>query len=630
MQTRTGKADGSLRSFGGCENVSPNLYDYTSYGRIFPILKLNKKFTDATPGVIEGASLALGSNISIKYYAMVCPEDVENAYMKFIRNGKEYIAYPKASNTNTKAPRQCVFVCEGMAPQTIGDNITAELYIDEALVATHDNYSVLQNCYNIYNSPTFSDAKYNNMKWLIASLINYGAAAQKYAGYKTEELVDEYCQIDLLEPTEAQSIKKVGTAISSDVKMVALGVYYDDTNKVYVKFIAPSPSGITVTINGKKVGIRKSTDKNDNENTYIAYSDDISVSEFGVEQRIVLSNGTSSQVALYSVNSYAYAKQGSANENMAELAKATYTYGEYARKYTNRGDGSYKIMSINDGDRTTFYNINNYQYVAQVINYYSPDLVGMQEVQKYDVENNRYTKVLDSNYGIIYYVRNTGLELNGNKEGLAILYKKDRFEVLDKGVEWLSNTPTTENSKLTESQYIRVFVWAKLKDKRTGEEFVFVNTHLDNKDAARLAQTKILLERTAEKFPGLPIAYTADWNFTQGSEGYQYMNSEGYYATEKLMADPYLPGGYIDFCFVDPTEFSALDYRYIYSFDFGSEVDWTTTVTDHAMVYTELALVKAAEQLPEPPEFKIPDVEPEPEIIIYGAFNSPDDILIIN
>ena len=610
------------RAIGGCSYISSSMYEYNAYGEYFPELTLSKSFTNAAPGVIEGASVALGSDISVNYHAMVCPEDIESTYMKFIRNGKETIAYAKAAGTDAKKSRGCVFTCENIAPQAIGDNIRAELYVNGVMVAAHDGYSVLQNCTNLYNNSAYSASSYNNMKWLVLSLMNYGAAAQKYADYKTDALVNANYEIDLLDPESNRNVRSVGAAISSSVKMTALGVYFDSANKVYVKFTAPSLSGITVTFNGEPATIQKVDGEKD---VYIAYSKDIPVLNYGVEQRIVLTSGTSSQVALYSVNSYAFAKKDSADSAMAQLAKAMYTYGEYARTYSNMGLNSYTVMTINDGD-SNYQKNQNYKYVAQVINYYAPDLVGMQEVQKAAASgsNANYAKLLDSNYGIIYYKHgyptksswfgetvdtswpNAASE-KSNEYGNVILYRKDKFDVIDKGQQWLSNTPD-KASRVEGSEYTRSYVWAKLRDMQTGEEFVFVSTHLDyvaatyNDDGTlkynpRLTQTQILLSLTEQKFGDLPIVYTADWNFGEGTDAYKAMNAAGYVATEKLMAEPYKPASTIDFCFVNPDEFSAVDYKYINEHDFGEDIDFYTQVTDHPMILTEIVPVKDAPAL---------------------------------
>lgn len=616
------------RAYGGCEPASSSMYNYNVNSARFPKLTLSKSFTDATPGVIKGASVALGSDISINYYAMVCPEDVENAYMKFIKNGQEYIAYPKASTSNLNVSRECTFKCEGMAPQTIGDNIRAELYVDGVMVASHDDYSVLQNCLNIYWNEAYDDDSYNNMKWLVLALINYGSAAQKYANYKTDALVNADYGIELLSPASNQNVRSIGSPISSTVKMTALGVYFDTANKVYVKFTAPSLSGITVTINSKPATIQKVADETD---VYIAYSDAIPVLNFGFEQRIVLSDGTSSQTAVYSINSYTYSKYTSSNAAMAELAKATYTYGEYARKYANLGIGSYKIMTFNDADRS-YHSNENYKYVAEIIKYYAPDIVGLQEVQQADASrsSSNYGQIL-TDYGIVYYdhgypsiTATNGLSESLNPSGCPIFYRTDRFTLVDSGRRWLSSTPDTA-SRVEGSDWTRSYTWAKLQDKKTGEIIVAVNTHIDYTGATyddsgnllynpRLEQVKLLLELTQAQFGDLPIFYTADWNFGTGTDAYNYVNSQGYYATEYLMTNAYKPSSTIDCCFVDPNEFYAFDYKYINSHDFGEDVDFYSQVSDHPAILTEIALVEKA------PQKDVPY-----KAVIEGPFNSADD-----
>lgn len=611
--------DGSRKFFGGCTSYSASMYNYNVFGDKFTGVVLSKNFTDETPGTITGANVDLGSDITVNYYAAVSAKDVFNSCMRFTKNGETYIAYPeKADYTG-----EYKFAYKGVAPQTIGDNIKAELIIDGAIVATHDNYSVLENVLNIYNNEAYAASTYNNMKMLIKGLLNYGAAAQKYASYETDSLVSEGYEISLSSPSANVSVRDTGTPISSNLKFDALGVYFDSTNRIYAKLTATSLAGVKVTINGHPATIEKVEGET---NRYIVYSAPIPVTHFGSVYRFVLSNGSKTQTLTYSVNSYTYQKYNSETPKVAELAKATYTYGELARKYANLGTSSYKIMTVNDGD-TGYYNRKNYQYVAQIINTYAPDVVGLQEVQKNDALTNYPSKLSD--YGVVYYKHgypNTtvenGLAEKNNEYGNVILYRKDRFNLLESGRRWLSHTPDTA-SRVEGSDWTRSYCWAKLQDKRTGEVIVAVNTHIDYMGAQydsngnflynpRLEQIKILMSLTKAQFGDLPTFYVADWNFGPGSDAYEYVNSLGYYATETMLKNPNKPSSTIDCCFVDPDVFTALDYKYINHFDFGTPVDFHTQVTDHPMVYTEIVFV---------------DIAPEASLgeTIDGPFNTPDD-----
>lgn len=597
---------GSRRCYGGCRADSIDMWSYsnTANGTVFPRLVLSKKITDATPGTINSASLTLGSDITVNYYATVSTGDIDNAYMRFTKSGKTSIAYPEKTST----AGEYKFRCTNIAPQTIGDNIKAELVIGDEVVATSDKYSVRQNCLNIYNNSDYADSKYNNMKMLIKALLNYGAASQTYRDYKTGDPVDAEYDIDLSVPTAANNIKNVSTPISSSLKFTALGVRYDNTNKIFAKFIAPSLSGISVIINGYPVAINAVDGE---ENTYIVYSDAIPVTRFASEYRITLTNGTSSQTAVYSINSYAYAKLSSQNEAMVELAKATFTYGELAKKYVGHGPVSYKVMTFNDGDNSEKWNDKVVER-AQIINDYKPDVVGMQEI-RYAHANDYYFnglptyKTLLTDYTLVFYEKDTD-----NHDVPAMYYRTDKFDLVDSGIKWLSDTPDTKGSKFTESQYIRAFIWAKLKDKVTGETYMFVNTHLDFA-AVSLKQTNRLLELVAPIAGDLPVIFTADWNFYRDSDSAKALNAAGYYSTESKTSNKYKPGTFpssdqaIDFCFVKPTEFKTLDYKVI------NDHEYSLIASDHYAVISEIVPVKVYEQA-------------ELDKVIYGFFDGPDDI----
>ena len=105
------------------------MYNYNACGDKLTSVVLNKNFTDSTPGAITGANVALGADITVNYYAVVAPKDVYNSCMRFTQNGKTYIAYPEKSDY----PGEYKFAYKGVAPQTVGDNIKAELIVDDEL-----------------------------------------------------------------------------------------------------------------------------------------------------------------------------------------------------------------------------------------------------------------------------------------------------------------------------------------------------------------------------------------------------------------------------------------------------------------------------------------------------------------
>lgn len=139
---------------------------------------------------------------------------------------------------------------------------------------------------------------------------------------------------------------------------------------------------------------------------------------------------------------------------------------------------------------------------------YQPDLLGTQETTA--GWNNHLKKFGGSEYGMVGCSRDGREATSG--EWNTILYRKDRFELLDSDTTWLSNTPT-EATKVEGALCLRICTWALLKDKLTGETILFANTHLDHSnDEVRSAQMDILMDYLADRIGQYPFYLTGDFN----------------------------------------------------------------------------------------------------------------------
>lgn len=229
----------------------------------------------------------------------------------------------------------------------------------------------------------------------------------------------------------------------------------------------------------------------------------------------------------------------------------------------------YKVITYNDGDNST----TKLVQVSSILLDYAPDIVGMQEVQQMHV--GQYELKMKGYKGI-YYNHDT------NYYGAPIFYRTDRFDVVEHGTQWLSDTPDQKYTKFEESDYIRSYVYAILKDKATGEEIVVVNTHVDYIGEANTKQIKVLLDCT-ERFRGKPIIYTGDFNMQSTSDGFKQMVDAGLRDCGSYLG--YSIKGHIDFCFVDTYYVVPVCYKYIDDHQFSD------TASDHCPVYSEIAIV---------------------------------------
>ena len=70
----------------------------------------------------------------------------------------------------------------------------------------------------------------------------------------------------------------------------------------------------------------------------------------------------------------------------------------------------------------------------------------------------------------------------------------------------------------------RIATWIVLKDKTTGKEFIFVNTHFDHRGKqARVESARLLRSKIPELAGGRQVILTGDFNLVPESEGIQVL-----------------------------------------------------------------------------------------------------------
>jgi endonuclease/exonuclease/phosphatase family metal-dependent hydrolase len=126
---------------------------------------------------------------------------------------------------------------------------------------------------------------------------------------------------------------------------------------------------------------------------------------------------------------------------------------------------------------------------------------------------------------------------DGDNEGeySAIFYLKDKYELVDSGTFWLSETPE-KPSIGWDAACNRICTWARLKNKETGEEYVHMNSHFDHVGiTARKNSVQLILDK-AKTFGDIPVVFTADMNVKEGSDNYKQFTESGYFYDTKYIA----------------------------------------------------------------------------------------------
>lgn len=247
---------------------------------------------------ISGKQVNLGGDISMKYYVTINDSSVTPDQLKlvvtFLGTQTELTSYSTDTETG-----EYIFTFDSIPPQCMGDDIDAELYIGENTEPTDSvlDYSVADNLVS-----TFNNSSDSNLKQLILDTLEYGAAAQIYRGYKTDDLVSapliELIASDIdVEPPQSSPV--VNETVTGSIGKAS--VHFSTVN--YIK--------ITYINSGTDEGMSSAT---------IAAYDFAKKMQFSVENKFTLE---------YSINDYCYDAytDTATSAEMKALAQALYNYG---------------------------------------------------------------------------------------------------------------------------------------------------------------------------------------------------------------------------------------------------------------------------------------------------------------
>jgi len=123
-----------------------------------------------------------------------------------------------------------------------------------------------------------------------------------------------------------------------------------------------------------------------------------------------------------------------------------------------------------------------------------------------------------------------GLGRDGGSRGefMAIFYKRDRFEPMTYDHFWLSDTPEVIGSATWGHSNRRMVTWVRFRERATGREFMFWNTHLDHEvEAARQKAASLIRDRLAAADRSIPLILVGDFNCAAGnSRAFEILTGE--------------------------------------------------------------------------------------------------------
>ena len=207
--------------------------------------------------------------------------------------------------------------------------------------------------------------------------------------------------------------------------------------------------------------------------------------------------------------------------------------------------------------------------LISLIDYHDWDLLTVQEVKPNQVQD---LKQLTE-----YQILSKEREGDGTGEGLALLFKPKMFDCLDHGAFWLSETPDRPSIH-PNAAFKRVCLWAVLKNKASGQQFMVINVHLDNEsEEARYQGMQLMLKELAPKIVEYNTIIMGDFNAELDESVHELLSD---FANARFLADikHYGPNGtFEDFNYdIDWQNLENIDYIYTKGFI----VDKTAVITD--------------------------------------------------
>ena len=194
-----------------------------------------------------------------------------------------------------------------------------------------------------------------------------------------------------------------------------------------------------------------------------------------------------------------------------------------------------------------------------------PDVIGLQEYRP------KWEEHIDKYFGEKYDLFNK-YRSTESPESAPILWKKEKFNCLDKGYFWLSDTPEVESRGWDERYNChRICEWVILEEKASGRHFTFMNTHYGFGDDGQIKSGELIHDRSLAVAEG-PVLLTGDFNLRADMPGYAVLTryfTDVNAATRRETGTTYHgydpakhPDSHIDFCFVSP-DVKPLDHKRI-------------------------------------------------------------------
>ena len=218
---------------------------------------------------------------------------------------------------------------------------------------------------------------------------------------------------------------------------------------------------------------------------------------------------------------------------------------------------------------------------AALLRQYAPDVVGTQE--------GLYAQLKEIAADAPDYDW-VGLGRDGGSQGefMAIFYRRAQLEPIAFDHFWLSDTPEVIASVTWDHNCRRMVTWVRFRDRQSGAEFYFWNTHLDHEsEPARHKGAALIRDRVAKLKPTLPLLLVGDFNCDGGnSRAWEILAKEGGFQDTWPLAKSRVNEKLNSFHGFQPARTNA------------QRIDWILAQGDLTVESTEIVTFERAGQFP--------------------------------
>ncbi len=195
--------------------------------------------------------------------------------------------------------------------------------------------------------------------------------------------------------------------------------------------------------------------------------------------------------------------------------------------------------------------------VRALIRYHQIDLLGTQE---------GFIEQIEDLAALPGYAH-VGVGRDDGKRGgehSAILFRSERFALLDKGDFWLSEAPDRPGKGWDARCCNRIASWARLRERGSGTEFFAFSVHFDHEGVvARRESAHLMLRKMREIAGDAPVLGLGDFNATPESEPIAILAAGLRDARRVSETPPYGPVGTFNDFKLDAPLKDRIDYVFL-------------------------------------------------------------------